>query len=81
MVNGTGDEHVDLGGRGGRDGISAALDGIQGPASNYALLMQYSIFYTYRLNQPTNYIGTDSISNIHNQPTILKYGNAPTDST
>ena len=37
VVNGTGDEHVDPEWRGGRDGI-------QGSESNYALLMQYSIF-------------------------------------
>ena len=61
-------EHVDLEWRGGRDGISAALDGIPGPASKYALLMQYSIFYTYRLNQPTTSAQTQSVIFTTNQP-------------
>ena len=37
--------------------------------------------HTHTKTQQTNYICTDSISNIHNQPTILKYEHAPTDST
>ena len=38
------------------------------PTSNYALLMQYSIFYTYRLNQPTTSAQTQSVIFTTNQP-------------
>ena len=64
VVNGTGDEHMwTLSGEGGGMGYRD-----QKATMHSSCNILYSE-HTHTQTQPTNYICTDSISNIHNQPT------------